>query len=375
MDLSPALAAAGIDERLRTALFLIGTFAGSLAFSALLWRWLGSRMRRDGWVRPNYRGQPIVAVGGLVVVAVSVAAVALTAAIRVVTWAGEQRMSVLTSNGELAIGRSPSAAAAAGGMAVLFVLVGFGWLGYRDDTRGHLEGLDTPRGFAGHLRLSWQRRRLTTGTQKAIGGLLAALVGMQIGTWGDPSDLVDWVRRGFDGWADGGQSLLGVFTSAMSPSWSPLGLLRGALIVALGANLLNLADRAPGRATKAALAWWLAGLVPAAVAATCSPDVYGLGPDPADWAVWAAAATGAASGLLRSELAEEHMQGDTGVNPVGAVLGLATVAMYSPGVEWVVLAVLAALNVASERWSFSRIIDAVPPLRWLDRLGSPHRSY
>jgi hypothetical protein len=27
------------------------------------------------------------------------------------------------------------------------------------------------------------------------------------------------------------------------------------------------------------------------------------------------------------------------------------------------------LNLASERWSFSSAIDAVSPLRWLDRLG------
>ena len=89
----------------------------------------------------------------------------------------------------------------------------------------------------------------------------------------------------------------------------------------------------------------------------------------------APAAVGAAAGLLRSELAEQHMQGDTGVNPVGAILGMATVVAYPATVEWVVLAVLAALNLASERWSFSRIIDAVPPLRWLDRFGSPYRHY
>ena len=31
--------------------------------------------------------------------------------------------------------------------------------------------------------------------------------------------------------------------------------------------------------------------------------------------------------------------------------------------------VLLALNVAAELVSFSRVIDAVPPLRWFDRLG------
>ena len=31
--------------------------------------------------------------------------------------------------------------------------------------------------------------------------------------------------------------------------------------------------------------------------------------------------------------------------------------------------VLLALNVAAELVSFSNVIDAVPPLRWFDRLG------
>ncbi len=35
----------------------------------------------------------------------------------------------------------------------------------------------------------------------------------------------------------------------------------------------------------------------------------------------------------------------------------------------VVLVVLVALNVLSEVVSFSRIIEATPPLRWFDRVG------
>jgi len=162
--------------------------------------------------------------------------------------------------------------------------------------------------------------------------------------------------------------------------WSVVPLLRGALIVALGANMLNLFDRMPGRATKVALAWWLLALVPASLFSSAwSPGHYetSTGSGWFEWhsaALWAAGAVGASAGLLRSEMREEHMQGDTGVNPLGAVLGMATVVAYSAAVEWVVLAILAVLNLASERWSFSRIIDAVPPLRWLDRLGSPYRN-
>ncbi len=31
--------------------------------------------------------------------------------------------------------------------------------------------------------------------------------------------------------------------------------------------------------------------------------------------------------------------------------------------------VLLALNLASERWSFSKVIERTPPLRWLDAIG------
>ena len=65
------------------------------------------------------------------------------------------------------------------------------------------------------------------------------------------------------------------------------------------------------------------------------------------------------------------MLGDAGANPLGALVGLAWLLAVpsSPG-RWVVLVVLVALNAASEAVSFSRIIDAAAPLRWLDRIGS-----
>lgn len=371
-----ALVSSDFDNRLRTAVLLVAAFFGSLSIAELLWRWLGNRMARDRWVRPNYRGQPVVAVGGLLTVAASIiVTIAVTAALVIIEPGGHGIWAVVVGDRSFVLNRSPEAAAIAGGLATLVLLFGFGWLGYRDDTRGATGDTTTTsvRGFAGHLRRSWHQRRLTTGVQKALGGVVVALAAVQLGTWGDVSDLVDWVGGGFDSWVEGVQSLLGIFTVAASPGWSIVTMLRGALIVALAANLANLLDRVPGRATKAALAWWLVGLVPAAITASCGPGCFTQGPDAADWGVWAAGAVGAAAGLLRSELAEKHMQGDTGVNPLGAVLGMATIAMYSAALEWVVLVVLAVLNLASERWSFSRIIDAVPPLRWLDRLGSPYR--
>jgi hypothetical protein len=55
---------------------------------------------------------------------------------------------------------------------------------------------------------------------------------------------------------------------------------------------------------------------------------------------------------------------------IGAVLGLAVVLGSRDSIRLVVMLVLLAANVGAELVSFSRVIDAVPPLRWFDRLGS-----
>ena len=116
-------------------------------------------------------------------------------------------------------------------------------------------------------------------------------------------------------------------------------LLGGALVAGC-ANLANLLDLRPGRALKAGAA---AGLA--------------LGqPGPA----------AAALALLPADLGERTMLGDGGANALGAVLGLA-LARRVPRVPALVAVV--ALTAASEVVSYSRVIDAVPPLRWVDRAG------
>jgi hypothetical protein len=62
------------------------------------------------------------------------------------------------------------------------------------------------------------------------------------------------------------------------------------------------------------------------------------------------------------------MLGDAGANGLGALLGLALL-RRAPERREAALGVLAALTAASEVVSYSRVIDAVPPLRWVDRLG------
>jgi hypothetical protein len=53
------------------------------------------------------------------------------------------------------------------------------------------------------------------------------------------------------------------------------------------------------------------------------------------------------------------------------VLGLAVVLGSRDSVRLTVMLVLLAANVAAELVSFSRVIAAVPPLRWFDEWGTP----
>ncbi len=124
----------------------------------------------------------------------------------------------------------------------------------------------------------------------------------------------------------------------------------GAGVIAGTANLLNLLDLRPGRALKA-------GLV---VATPLLPGRSGglvAGP------------LGATAGLLRDDLDEQIMLGDTGANALGARLGLALVARCGTGGRAALLAGLAALTAASEKVSFTSVIEATRGLRELDALG------
>ena len=97
------------------------------------------------------------------------------------------------------------------------------------------------------------------------------------------------------------------------------------------------------------------------------PIAFAVGADPTGIAL--APVMGATFGLLGDDLHERLMLGDTGANVIGAVLGLAVVLGSQESTRIVVMVVLLALNVAAELVSFSDVIDRVPPLRWLDRLG------
>ena len=122
-----------------------------------------------------------------------------------------------------------------------------------------------------------------------------------------------------------------------------------AALVAGTANLVNLFDLRPGRAGKVALA---------AGAVTCAGPAAALG----------GAVAGAAAAELPGDLAEQTMLGDLGANALGALLGLRLTA-GGTALRWGSLAVVSALTLASERVSFSRVIERTPALNALDQLG------
>ncbi|RQW82791.1 hypothetical protein DKL51_32735, partial [Micromonospora globispora] len=83
----------------------------------------------------------------------------------------------------------------------------------------------------------------------------------------------------------------------------------------------------------------------------------------------AAGAAGAAAGLIQEDLDERVMLGDSGANALGALLGVSLAARSGPVGRAGVLALLAALTAASEKVSFTQVIQRTPGLRELDALG------
>jgi UDP-N-acetylmuramyl pentapeptide phosphotransferase/UDP-N-acetylglucosamine-1-phosphate transferase len=205
---------------------------------------------------------------------------------------------------------------------VLMAALGFGLLGLIDDLGGGggMPAADgrADRGFRGHVGALAQGR-VTTGALKLFGGGVVALL-----------------------------------VVAPVVGESPGRLLADGALVALCANLGNLLDRAPGRTVKVSVA----AFAVLALAARRTEALSGT-----------AVVVGAALGLLLDDLHERLMLGDAGSNVLGAVLGLAVVAACGTAARDIVLVGVAGLNVAGELVSFSRVIDAVPPLRALDRAG------
>ncbi len=289
------------------AALIVGFLAGRVGWFALR-----AMLESDTFLRENYRHHRLPTAGGLVI---TFALVAVEAFRAVLGAAGVGDARVLTSSRALTIA----------------AVLGFTLLGLADDFGAAGES----RGFRGHVR-AMQDGYLTTGGLKLLGGgALALVLAGPAGSLGDS--------------AAGGSAVWHLFVDA--------------LVVALSANLANLLDRAPGRVIKvSALSFWLV-LVGAYVAHTVGVD------DPARLA-GVAVVLGAALSILVHDLHERVMLGDTGANALGAAVGLSVVLTTSPSTRVIAVVVLVIFNGLSEVVSFSSVIDAVGPLRALDRLGT-----
>jgi len=229
----------------------------------------------------------------------------------------------VTLLGGPALAASATAAAVLGapaGSRTAAALVGTvsGAVGGYDDLAGARPEQLRDKGLAGHLA-ALRAGRVSAGAVKVAGiGAAAAAAAVLTRRGTGPGALVD-----------------GVLTTGL---------------VAGTANLLNLLDLRPGRA----------GKVGALVAAA------GLG-GPAGGLV--AGPFGATVATLPADLGERVMLGDAGANSLGALLGLRLASIPGRAPRAGLLAGVVALTLVSEKVSFTKVIDATPGLRELDRLG------
>jgi hypothetical protein len=300
--------------------------AGALAAGAALAA--ARRSPRTGELsRTNFRGRTVSLAGGP----------ALAAAASVTAAAGA--------------GTAPAAAAA------LVAGLGSAAVGRYDDVVGGRPEHHA-KGFRGHLA-ALREGRITSGLLKIAGvgaaGLAASALLGTARPWGrpgHPASAVLGAARSGGRPGHPASALLGARPARRlgHPARGAVEVLLGAGVIAGTANLVNLLDLRPGRALKAGL------LLGAPLAA-----------GPAGGLV--AGPVGAAAALLPADLDEQVMLGDCGANALGALLGVGLAARTGLPGRAALLAGLAALSAASEKVSFTKVIESTPGLRELDGLG------
>lgn len=181
------------------------------------------------------------------------------------------------------------------------------------------------KGLKGHLK-ALARGELTTGAVKLLGISTAAVLSAGM------------IARG---------------RAAGNASFAVDTLTSGALIAGT-ANLINLFDLRPGRALKVC-----AGLAGGIAADPRNPQGRAL----------AHTAAGVALGAAPRDLNETTMLGDVGANALGALLGAALASHPRAGTRAAALAAVTGLILASEKVSFSKVIESRPALARLDAWG------
>jgi hypothetical protein len=230
---------------------------------------------------------------------------------------------------------------------------GIAALGLADDVlepRLRARGIAPSKGLRGHLG-ALRRGRLTTGAAKAFGIPLLCLGAAAAAAARATPGSIPPGSSAPVGTMPGAHAAVGAVRTGT-------GVLVDAGIAAGAANLANLLDLRPGRALKVTTVGALALALPPA---RCARAREGR--------TLAAAAALAGIAALPVDLGERGMLGDTGANALGALVGAAAARRLPPVARPALLLGLGALTLASERVSFSAVIDRSPLLRRIDRWG------
>lgn len=279
---------------------LLAAAAVIIGFGGL--RLIVPMLREGGLVRPNYLGCQVPVGVGLILALVP--GMALGPLLWWSLWtggdpgAGEERFAILLA----------------------LTMSGLGFVGFVDDALGS----HAARGWRGHWRALWREGRLTTGSLKAVGGGAAALIA----------------------------------ATALQPllEASPWMVVLDALLIALGANFINLLDLRPGRALKGfflllMLLWVSAGWSHGGI-------------------IWRSLPVALLALLcLPGDLKGRFMLGDTGANALGAAWGLLAARHLTLPLKVLAVAALVTLHWYAERHSLTEVIRRIPWLRSLDRWG------
>lgn len=146
--------------------------------------------------------------------------------------------------------------------------------------------------------------------------------------------------------------IIGVVISAVYFS-SFIDIIFHSILFCLCVNFINLLDLRPGRSIKGFMFFTLFITL-----ASGLKSLWILLPIYSSLALY-----------IKDEMNEVYMLGDTGANLLGGVLGLYTLKAAFPGVKYSLFIILLFLHIIAEFKSFSKIIDSIPLLKYLDSFG------
>ena len=197
-------------------------------------------------------------------------------------------------------------------IAYLVLLLSMTLVGYLDDSLGE----DVRKGFKGHLK-ALMTGCFSTGILKITFALIIGFI----------------ISR--------------VYYSSI------LAIVFNTLLFSLSMNFINLLDLRPGRAIKSfALVTLFVSL------SSGLQSMWILLPIYSSLTIY-----------IKDEMEELCMLGDTGANLLGGILGMYVLKEAYPGIKYTLFILLLILHIIAEFKSFSKIIDSIPILKYMDSFG------